>query len=66
MKTEEISLEALLQCARRELSYRKRVYPRLVDEDKMSLQRMEHETACMARIVEILDDMLDEMNGRLL
>ena len=62
MKAGEISVEALLQCARRELGYRKRVYPRLVNEDKMSPQRMAYETACMTRIVKILD----EMNGRLL
>jgi hypothetical protein len=60
--TEEISIAALLQCAKRELVYRKRVYPRLVGEDKMSPQRMAYEIACMTRIVEILD----EMNGRLL
>jgi hypothetical protein len=62
MKTEEISIEALLQCARRELSYRHRVYPRRVEEDKMSPQKMAYEIACMERIV----DILDQMNGRLI
>jgi hypothetical protein len=62
MKIDEISIEALLQCAKRELSYRQRVYPRLVGEDKMSPQKMAYEIACMTRIVEILD----QMNGRLL
>jgi len=62
LNTEDISIEALLQCARRELSYRHRVYPRLVSEDKMSPQKMAYEIACMERIV----DILDEMNGRLL
>jgi hypothetical protein len=62
MKTDEISIEALLQSAKRELSYRRRVYPRLVGADKMSPQKMAYEIACMMRIVEILD----EMNGRLL
>jgi hypothetical protein len=62
MKTEEISIEALLECAKRELSYRRRVYPRLVGEDKMSPQKMAYEIACMERIVEIFD----KANGRLL
>jgi hypothetical protein len=62
MKTDEISIEALVQCAKRELSYRHRVYPRLVGEDKLSPQKMAYEIACMARIVEILD----ELDGRLI
>jgi hypothetical protein len=62
MKTDEISIEALLECAKRELRYRRRVYPRLVGEDKMSPQKMAYEIACMERIVEIFD----KTNGRLL
>jgi hypothetical protein len=62
MKAEEIPIEALLECARRELTYRRRVYPRLVDEDKMSPQKMAYELGCMERICEILD----KANGRLL
>jgi hypothetical protein len=58
---QEISIDALEQCARRELAYRKRFYPRLVDSDKMSPQKSAYEIACMSRIVEIIA----RMNGRL-
>lgn len=59
---EEISIEALLACAKRELAYRRRVYPRLVAQEKMREQTATHEIACMERIVEILD----KLNGALL
>jgi hypothetical protein len=55
MKTQEISTEALLACAKRELALRRRVYPRLVAQEKMREQTAAHEIACMERIVEILD-----------
>jgi hypothetical protein len=58
---EEISIDALEQCARRELAYRKRVYPRLVDQDKMSPQKMAYEIACMRRIVEIIGRLNDRL-----
>jgi hypothetical protein len=62
MKPEEISIEALIKCARRELAYRKRVYPRLVDQERMSQAKMDHELSCMEGIVGILD----KLNGALL
>jgi hypothetical protein len=58
---QEISIDALLECAKRELKYRRRVYPRLVLDERMRQESMDHEIACMERIVE----MLDQMNGRL-
>lgn len=60
--TGELSIDALLVCAKRELGYRRRVYPRLVNLERMSKDKMEHEIACMERIVEILD----QINGGLL
>lgn len=59
---QEISIEVLLQSAKRELAYRRRVYPRLVAEEKMREQTAAHEIACMERIIEILN----QMNGQLL
>lgn len=39
-------------CAKRELSMRKRVYPRWVSEGRMSQEKADQEIACMAAIVE--------------
>lgn len=44
----------LLKCAERELAMRERVYPRRVAEGKMSPDSADHETECMAQIVELL------------
>ena len=41
-----------LQCAERELALRKRVYPRFVEQKKMSLGRSELEIAIMAAIAD--------------
>jgi hypothetical protein len=40
-----------LACAERELKMRQRVYPRWVEQGKLSLGKSEHELACMAAIV---------------
>lgn len=40
-----------LACAKRELSYRKWVYPGRVEADKMSAGKAAHEIACMEAIV---------------
>lgn len=49
----------LVQCARRELAMRKKVYIRRVAEGKMSRDTALHEIECMEQIVELLDE-LDE------
>lgn len=46
--------DELLKCAQRELAMRERVYPRQVEQGKMAPQTADHETECMAQIVELL------------
>ena len=40
-----------LACAERELKMRQRVYPRWVEQDRMSAGKAAHEIACMQAIV---------------
>jgi hypothetical protein len=44
-----------LDAARRELAMRKRVYPGWVRAQKMTKEKADHETECMASIVETLE-----------
>lgn len=44
----------LAEVAEREVRYRKRVYPRLVEQGKMSQAKMDYEIAAMEAIVERL------------
>ena len=48
--TEIITETDKLKCAERELAMRKRVYPRLVKQDRMSAGEAAHEIACMEEI----------------
>lgn len=41
-----------LECAKRELAMRMRVYPKWVDSGRMSQDKADHEIAVMAAIVE--------------
>lgn len=41
-----------LDCAARELKMRKRVYPRWVEERRMSKEEAAHQIACMEAIIE--------------
>jgi hypothetical protein len=50
--TDVISKSDKLKCAQRELAMRKKVYPRWVEQDRMSAGKAEYEIACMAAIVE--------------
>jgi hypothetical protein len=50
-------------CARRELKYRIRVYPRLVDEGRMNEARAQREIELMASIADYFESM---SQGRLL
>jgi len=52
-----ISLDDMRRCARRELAYRNRVYPRWVSEGKMKAGMAERELAVMGAIVDTLDKM---------
>lgn len=49
------SLTEQLECARRELALRQRVYPNWVGSGKMSGDKARHETDCMAGIVATLE-----------
>jgi hypothetical protein len=49
-----------LECAKRELLIRKKVYSRLVKQGKMTLAKADHEIAVMASIVE---DYLADVEG---
>jgi hypothetical protein len=51
----EFSDTELAACARRELAQRKRVYPRLVAEQKMDARSAEREIQMMARIAEFFE-----------
>lgn len=44
-----------LDAARRELAMRKKVFPGWVTAGRMSREKAQHETDCMAAIVETLD-----------
>jgi ribulose kinase len=48
------SWDEMIDCVKRELSMRKRLYPRWVAEERISQQKAEHEIACMATILDHL------------
>jgi len=50
------TIEELILCARRELGYRKRVYPRLIRDNKMSKEIADSEIALMRAIRENLEN----------
>ena len=51
----EFDILALVKCARRELEFRRRVYPRLIGEGRLSAQTAEREIELMKAIVENLE-----------
>lgn len=51
----EFSILDLIQCARRELGHRRRVYRRLVESGKMSQEEANREIDMMAAIRELLE-----------
>lgn len=52
----EVSIEDQVSCAKRELKMRKRVYARLVAEEKMSFEKSEREINGMTAIVKTLEE----------
>ena len=52
----EFSMNELAACARRELAYRRRVYPRLVGRGSMETKEAQRQIALMAAIVELLSE----------
>jgi predicted methyltransferase len=49
----------MLRCADRELKMRKRVYPRLVERERMTVVEADHEIRTMEQIVEHLQKLVD-------
>jgi hypothetical protein len=49
----------MLRCADRELKMRKRVYPRLVERERMTVTEADHEIRTMEQIVEHLQKLVD-------
>lgn len=49
----------LVACAKRELDYRRRVYPRWVENKRMTQARADEEIALMAEIVRVLQEPAD-------
>lgn len=47
----DVTNEQKLECAKRELKMRVRVYARWVVEDRMTPEKAKHEIACMEAIV---------------
>jgi hypothetical protein len=47
----------LVECARREVTQRRRVYPRLVENGRMTQEKADRETAMMVAIAELLEQL---------
>ena len=60
MTASEFSIQAQVACARRELSYRRYVYPKRIAAGKMSPADADKEVACMEAILVTLTGLLIE------
>ncbi len=54
-----------LEAARRELAMRERVYPRWVQQEKMTQEKADHEIAAMRAIVATLTPLADQEGGQM-
>jgi hypothetical protein len=52
---ETFTIDQLCACARREVAFRKRVYPRLIQNGKLTAQKAEEEIALMNAITDLLE-----------
>lgn len=57
MTSTNFTCEQLEKCAKRELSYRRRVYPRLVRTEAMSQETANREIAMMSAIAQCFEDL---------
>lgn len=55
-----VTLEQQLACAKRELALRQRVYPRFIDQGRISSALAARELAAMAAIIVTLEELIDE------
>lgn len=60
------TLDQQIDCAKRELVMRERVYKRRVDENKMTMAQAMHETDCMKAIIESLRELQGKRGETLL
>jgi len=51
-----ITLAEQIKCIEREIGYRKRVYPRLVDQGRMKLDQSDYQIAAMEAVLATLRD----------
>jgi hypothetical protein len=54
MSARFISLDDMIRCADREAALRKRVYPKWINDERMSQDKADYEIACMEAIAEKL------------
>jgi len=55
MSTRFISYDDMITCAKRELALRKRLYPRWVEQERLTETRALHEIACLEAILDHLE-----------
>lgn len=60
-----ITIKEQLDCAKRELAMRERVYPRWVLQEKMTEEKAAHEIACMKAIVATLKPLAEQESGQM-
>jgi hypothetical protein len=53
--SEEFTIDQLIGCVKREVAYRRKVYPRLVTGGGMSQWEMERQIGMMAKVAEKLE-----------
>lgn len=56
-----ISIDEQVQCAKRELGFRERCYPRWVTERRMTQEKADKEIACMQAIIVTLERQRDAL-----
>jgi hypothetical protein len=57
---DEVPLTTQIQCAKRELKMRQRVYPRLIAGGQLTRQTTDRELAAMQAIVQTLQQLMEE------
>jgi hypothetical protein len=53
---DQLPIEALVECVKREIRFRERVYARRVDERKMTPQKAAYEIQAMRQILGMLEE----------
>lgn len=60
----EPSIADLVECAKRELALRQRVYPKWIASGKLDPRKADHEIECMQAIASRLEKIRDEETGQ--